>query len=213
MRRHSACAPAGTNWETPSKPAPGMNGQHSCARSRRQWRTTDGILPRRVSPQSRLRHRLNCRSFPANRKEGKNDMNDRQDCCGNWERPSERWQERVCDAVMGNDRPGPMGPPGPPGPRGPRGERGPMGPMGPRGIPGPPGPPGFPGPTGPTGATGPTGPAGEAGAVGATGPTGPTGPAGEAGAVGPTGPTGPTGEAGAVGQIGPTGPAGEARCV
>ena len=32
-------------------------------------------------------------------------MNDRQDCCGNWERPSERWQERVCDAVMGNDRP------------------------------------------------------------------------------------------------------------
>ena len=36
-------------------------------------------------------------------------MNDRQDCCGNWERPSERWQERVCDAVMGNDRPGPMG--------------------------------------------------------------------------------------------------------
>ncbi|MEE0278075.1 MAG: hypothetical protein UD574_09145, partial [Agathobaculum butyriciproducens] len=69
-------------------------------------------------------------------------MNDRQDCCGNWERPSERWQERVCDAVMSNDRPGPMGPPGPPGPRGPRGERGPMGPMGPRGIPGPPGPPG-----------------------------------------------------------------------
>ena len=83
-------------------------------------------------------------------------MNDRQDCCGNWERPSERWQERVCDAVMGNDRPGPMGPlgpPGPPGPRGPRVERGPMGPMGPRGIPGPPGPPGFPGPIGPTGAT------------------------------------------------------------
>lgn len=82
-------------------------------------------------------------------------MNDRQDCCGNWERPSERWQERVCDAVMGNDRPdamGPPGPPGPPGPRGPRGERGPMGPMGPRGIPGPPGPPGFPGPIGPTGA-------------------------------------------------------------
>ena len=102
-------------------------------------------------------------------------MNDRQDCCGNWERPSERWQERVCDAVMGNGRPdamGPPGPPGPPGPRGPRGERGPMGPMGPRGIPGPPGPPGFPGPIGPTG---PTGPAGEAGAVGPTGPTGPTG--------------------------------------
>lgn len=35
-------------------------------------------------------------------------MNDRQDCCGNWERPSERWQERVCDAVMGNDRPAPQ---------------------------------------------------------------------------------------------------------
>ena len=36
-------------------------------------------------------------------------MNDRQDCCGNWERPSERWQERVCDAVMGNGRPDAMG--------------------------------------------------------------------------------------------------------
>ena len=179
MRRHSACVSAGTNWETQSKPVPGTNGQHLCVRSRWRWRTIDGILPRRVSPQSRLRHRLNCRRFPANRKEGKNDMNDRQDCCGNWERPSERWQERVCDAVMGNDRPGPMGPPGPPGPRGPRGERGPMGPMGPRGIPGPPGPPGFPGPIGPTG---PTGPAGEAGAVGPTGPTGPTGASPEAAA-------------------------------
>ena len=92
------------------------------------------------------RHRLNCREFPA-KSEGKEERHERS--TGLLRQLGRRANagRGVCDAVMGNDRPGPIGPPGPPGPQGAadREGKGTDGANGAEGVPGPPGPPG-PGP-------------------------------------------------------------------